>query len=1269
MARSSSVRARRQNLRFENLEARQLLATITGGPQIVGTDWQSTDVSKAGDPDGDNILGEAGSIWYATKPSTAGPTSCPGGNPLTFNDGTFKTIANVPSYLTLSNNGQDSVCQYNYPVIDDPSQSAGAGVANVLSGLAKRNVTKGTDQDMLNITVNEGFPASGLRIGVAVIGDGGDAVDLVRLRQITGGTANVQSTVTRVGSSTIQILFFDVTGAKAGDVFTLSLAKDSGAPGNDNVLYTGLTFDALSSSQPTSPTLTTSGLLVGVEGGTTVLTNAHLKVVDADSTAAQLTYTLQALPAHGQIQKLGAPLGVGGSFTQDDINNGRVAYVNNGDEALADNFVFGVTDNSGNAINIIDTTFDVRPGGIFLNGNAPVIQNGQLELTPAATSKDGTLVVSKPGPVHTTLGFDARFDLMIGNGSGNGADGLSFVYAPLTDTATFQERGINPGLSVLFDTYANDTVEVWYNGAQLGSVTPVANLETNSYVPVSISVSAQGKITVSHNGTTYFTDLAIPNFNPGADWRWGIGARTGGEYETHFVDNLKISETAIRKDITITPVADNPTPVVIGSLTLDEATEALITAAMLSTTDAGGAAQITYTVQTAPAAGTLLRNNVPLAAGGTFTQQDINFGLVKYAQDGVNATSDNFTFVVRDGDGNLPTINIINANFNDNLVPANMLLNRNNPDSALVQNGRLELTPAVGSRTGTAIINKPNPMQRLAGFSATFDLYLGNPGGNGADGASFVYGNLANNALFGENTNTNGLQIQFDTYDNGGGEAPAIDIVYNNAIVSTVKLTDAELETNTFVPVVIQVSDTGRVTVVHNGRMIFNQVQVPGWSPQDDWRFAMGHRTGGVTERGWVDNLVIDGQLGPVNTFPITIDNIAPIASITGPDVYLFGEEVEFELTAIEPQANEAANLAYTVDWGDGNVEVISGSATGTPAYHTYDDNGEYNISVFASDNEDDGPVATHAISIRPVAEIDGDLVVKGTDDPDRIIVSVGNNGVQVRYNRLTFRNLDMPGGTLIVWGEGGNDSISFSGSASVPFEVHGGEGRDYIAGSTGDDFLYGDEGDDRILGGNGDDVLDGGEGNDRLSGGNGNDVLLGGDGRDQLYGDNGDDWLIGGEGNDSLNGGNGNDFLRGGEGSDRLSGDNGDDLLLGDTGGDILYGRAGADILIGGDDLDRLYGFNGNDLLIGQATVYDGSDDMYDEFDLPDLYLLWEGWRLDPTAGFADVPLDQDSIVDDGEVDILYGQRDLDWFIAYDNAAAKDYSAIYDLRTNLNDE
>jgi hypothetical protein len=28
-----------------------------------------------------------------------------------------------------------------------------------------------------------------------------------------------------------------------------------------------------------------------------------------------------------------------------------------------------------------------------------------------------------------------------------------------------------------------------------------------------------------------------------------------------------------------------------------------------------------------------------------------------------------------------------------------------------------------------------------------------------------------------------------------------------------------------------------------------------------------------------------------------------------------------------------------------------------------------------------------------------------------------------------------------------------------------------------------------------------------------------------------------------------------------------------------------------------------------------------------------------------------------------------LDWFIAYDNAAAKDYSAIYDLRTNLNDE
>lgn len=77
--------------------------------------------------------------------------------------------------------------------------------------------------------------------------------------------------------------------------------------------------------------------------------------------------------------------------------------------------------------------------------------------------------------------------------------------------------------------------------------------------------------------------------------------------------------------------------------------------------------------------------------------------------------------------------------------------------------------------------------------------------------------------------------------------------------------------------------------------------------------------------------------------------------------------------------------------------------------------------------------------------------------------------------------------------------------------------------------------------GGNGRDNLIGTGGEDSLSGGNGNDMLHGLGGHDSLFGGNGVDQLFGGDGNDLLAGGNGNDTLSGGSGSD-----------------DFLFGRGG---------------------------------------------------------------------------------------------------------------
>jgi hypothetical protein len=118
----------------------------------------------------------------------------------------------------------------------------------------------------------------------------------------------------------------------------------------------------------------------------------------------------------------------------------------------------------------------------------------------------------------------------------------------------------------------------------------------------------------------------------------------------------------------------------------------------------------------------------------------------------------------------------------------------------------------------------------------------------------------------------------------------------------------------------------------------------------------------------------------------------------------------------------------------------------------------------------------------------------------------------------------------------GGNDS--FINSMSIPSEVHGGDGNDYLAGGSAADFLIGGYGQDSIYGNGGHDTLWGSGGSDYMNGGAGNDELHGHGGSDTMFGGDGNDSLYGGSGNDSINGGSGNDLIVSiGGGTDTLTG------------------------------------------------------------------------------------------------------------------------------------
>jgi len=71
--------------------------------------------------------------------------------------------------------------------------------------------------------------------------------------------------------------------------------------------------------------------------------------VELNGIPEQALYTILSLPAHGTLSVNGTPLGLGGTFTQEDINNNVLVYTNNGDGAATDEFQFDVLDQNNNA--------------------------------------------------------------------------------------------------------------------------------------------------------------------------------------------------------------------------------------------------------------------------------------------------------------------------------------------------------------------------------------------------------------------------------------------------------------------------------------------------------------------------------------------------------------------------------------------------------------------------------------------------------------------------------------------------------------------------------------------------------------------------------------------------------------------------------------------------------------------------------------------------------------------------------------------------------
>ncbi|NLH73645.1 MAG: hypothetical protein GX456_11380 [Verrucomicrobia bacterium] len=136
-----------------------------------------------------------------------------------------------------------------------------------------------------------------------------------------------------------------------------------------------------------------------------------------------------------------------------------------------------------------------------------------------------------------------------------------------------------------------------------------------------------------------------------------------------------------------------------------------------------------------------------------------------------------------------------------------------------------------------------------------------------ADGFSFVVASGLPDSSFGEQGTGSGLIVSFDTYDNAGGEAPAIDVFYKGREVATRKFPIAVLRTgDAFVQVGVRLNRNGTVDVYYGDTAVYYKLPLPNFTPIDNPRFGWGARTGGLNDNHWMDEVQIAVNTQPPET-------------------------------------------------------------------------------------------------------------------------------------------------------------------------------------------------------------------------------------------------------------------------------------------------------------------------------------------------------------------------------------------------------------------
>ena len=851
------------------------------------------------------------------------------------------------------------------------------------------------------------------------------------------------------------------------------------------------------------PTLAINAGITLNEQGSTTISNSQLQVTDPDNSAAEVTYTLLALPANGTILLNGTALDANATFTQADIDSNKLSYQHNGSEIITDSFSFTVSDGEGG--NLGNTTFNITVTPV---NDAPTLnqaiadQNATKNIAfsfalPANTFADvdagdiltysATLANNSPLPIW--LSFNPITRVFSGTPTNSDVGSLDIkaiatdtAGATATDTFTLTVTNVNtpPNLSNISKTGNEDTI-VNFNannftgafndidGDTLNKI-KIISLPTNGTLKLgSTNVSLNQEIVAANLGDLTFTPN--PNFNGSVSFGWNAA------------DNVAYATTDAIVNLTLNPVNDSPTlNQAIAPITVNEdAANTLIDLSNVFSDVDGDTIikSIVTNTNNSLVTVSLENNNLTLdylpnqfgtaqitirgTANGQFVDDTFNLTVnavddapivsnpisdVSVNEDAANTVID-LTNVFNDIDGDVIVKSILN-NTNTSLVTVTLVDNQLTLDYLPNQFGTAQITVR-GTANGQFVDD-------------TFTINVGS-----VDDAPVVSNPITDVTV---NENASDTLINLATvFSDIDGDVIVKSILNNtNTGLVTATLVDNQL-TLDYLP---NQFGTAQITVraTANGQTV-------------DDTFSIN--VGSVDNPPVVSNPITDVTVN--EDASDTVINLATVFSDSDGDVIV---------KSIVTNSNNALvttsleNNTLTLDYLPNQFGTAQITVRGTANGQTVEDTFTLTVNGVNDAPTVNKPIDTQILTTNNAFSftIPSDTF-SDVDTGDTLSYTINNDSTFTLTNRTITGTPTQTGTktlTLVA-----TDSQGLTAQTPIQLNIF-----NPVAGATtGDNTLTGGDGDDLIDARDGRDNVTGGKGNDRVVGGSGADVLGGGEGRD----------------------------------------------------------------------------------------------------------------------------------------------------------------------------